>query len=155
MKCMIGLIFSLCVFISYSQTSPAISGDQAGKLSWLTGTWNRTNTKPGRSGHEKWSRISDKEYVGYGVNMRGTDTAFVEKIKIQVKDNTIYYVADVPENKEPVFFKFISLTNDGFICENPGHDFPKKIEYKLTGDKLKATISGDGKAIDYFFEKAK
>jgi hypothetical protein len=40
-----------------------------------------------------------------------------------------------------------------FTCENPEHDFSKKIVYQKDGDKLKATISGDGGSIDYFFEK--
>ena len=32
-------------------------------------------------------------------------------------------------------------------------DFPKKITYRLVGDKLKATISGNGKLSDYLFIK--
>ncbi|WP_315820030.1 hypothetical protein [Paraflavitalea speifideaquila] len=62
-------------------------------------------------------------------------------------------MADVPQNKEPVYFKLTAITKDGFTCENPNHDFPKKIDYKLDGNKLRATISGDGKAIDYLFER--
>ncbi len=125
------------------------------KLDWLEGTWARTNSKPGRSAHEKWQKISSTEWSGIGVNMKGNDTAFVEKLKLVVKDDNIYYVADIVENKQPVFFRLTSLTNDGFVCENPQHDFPKKISYQKDGEKIKATISGDGKSIDYMFERAK
>jgi hypothetical protein len=123
------------------------------KLSWLTGTWNRTNTKPGRTAHERWEKTGNSEMQGWGVNLKGQDTLFVEKLKLVIKDNHIYYVADVPENKQPVYFKLIEITKESFVCENPDHDFPKKIAYVLEGTKLKATISGNGKAIDYLFER--
>ena len=123
------------------------------KLDWLEGTWTRTNVKPGRSAYEKWQKISSSEWSGLGVNMKGSDTAFVEKLKLVIKDGNIYYVADIVENKEPVYFKFTFITNDGFVCENPQHDFPKKISYQKDAEKIKATISGDGKSIDYIFEK--
>ena len=135
-------------FISRSQTAADFK-----KLTWLTGEWNRTNAKPGRSGVEKWVVNSATELQGRGINMRGSDTALVEKLKIIIKDNNIYYAADVPENKSVVLFKFTKLTDNEFVCENPEHDFPKQIAYTRDGTKLKATISGNGKSIDYLFEK--
>jgi hypothetical protein len=123
------------------------------KLNWLMGTWNRTDTKPGRSGHERWEKINANELSGFGVNFKGADTTFMEKLHIVIKEDQIYYVGDVPENQKPVYFKLTEITDTGFICENPEHDFPKKISYQLDGKKLKAQISGNGKAIDYLFEK--
>ena len=123
------------------------------KLNWLTGTWQRTNAKPGRSGMEIWQKTTDTELTGRGINLKGIDTTFVEKLKIIIKGKDIYYVADVPENKETVLFKLTNQSPTSLTFENPQHDFPKKIVYELTGTKLKATISGDGKAIDYWFEK--
>jgi hypothetical protein len=146
------LLFCLLTTAKAQNTSGEAS-DNFNKLSWLTGTWNRTNTKPGRSAHEKWERSGTTALIGWGVNLKGQDTVFVEKLKIVVKDNAIYYVADVPENKQPVYFKITAVSSEGFTCENPMHDFPKKIEYKLEGQHLKATISGNGKAIDYLFER--
>lgn len=127
--------------------------DNFNKLSWLTGTWNRTNVKPGRKAHERWEMSGNHEMKGFGVSMKEQDTLFVEKIKLVIKDNNIWYVADVPQNKEPVYFKLTEISNGGFVCENPAHDFPKKISYKREGNKLVATISGDGKAMDYLFER--
>ena len=129
------------------------TADNFTKLSWLTGTWNRTNVKPGRKAHERWEMVGKYEMKGFGVSMKEQDTLFVEKIKLVIKDNNIWYVADVPENKEPVYFRLTEISKEGFACENPAHDFPKKISYKLDGNKLVATISGDGKAMDYLFER--
>lgn len=130
--------------------SPA---SEFGKLNWLEGSWVRTNARPGRSGIEKWTRVSDVELQGYGISLRGTDTTLVENLKLLVKEGYIYYVADVPENRSEVFFRLTVIGNNHFVCENAEHDFPKKIEYRLEGGALKATISGDGKSIDYWFKQ--
>lgn len=139
--------------LAHSQSSPGNIKDDFKKLDWLEGRWTRSGMKPGRMAQESWQKMSPTEWRGLGVNMKGTDTAFVEKLKIVLKDEDIYYVADIAENKEPVYFKLTAITNTGFVCENPQHDFPKKIAYQKDGNRIKATISGDGKSIDYLFEK--
>jgi len=146
-------MLTCCIFLFINIACAQVTATDIKKLNWLEGNWKRTGMKEGRSGNEHWTKLSDTEWQGIGVNMKGQDTAFVEKIKIIQKGEHIYYVADVPENKEPVLFKFISITEDSFVCENPKHDFPKKISYRKDGNMLKAIISGNGKSIAYSFEK--
>lgn len=122
-------------------------------VEWLTGTWTRTNAKPGRSGVEIWNAPANKQMIGKGINLKGADTTFVEKLKIVEMDGKLFYVADVPENKTEVPFGFTALTKNSFVCENPSHDFPKKIEYTRDGNQLKAVISGNGKSIEYLFQR--
>ncbi len=124
-------------------------------VEWLVGTWERTNTKPGRSGYERWEKINDQELQGLGVSLNGGDTLFIEKLKIILRNDTLYYVADVPENNRLVYFRFTALREGGFTCENPSHDCPKKIMYHKQDQYLNARISGDGKVIDYFFVRRK
>jgi hypothetical protein len=144
------LLISACMIFGWTCQGQASLDDVA----WLNGKWNRTNAKPGRSGMEQWKKISATELQGEGINLKGVDTVFVERLKIILKESQLYYVADITGNKEPVYFKFTNVTPNGFVCENPQHDFPKKIVYAVEDNKLKATISGDGKQIDYLFEKA-
>ncbi|MEP7376146.1 MAG: DUF6265 family protein [Chitinophagaceae bacterium] len=143
------------VVIAHSQSSSQKTKDDFIKLNWLEGDWTRLDVKPGRTAHESWQKISASEWQGIGVNMKGTDTAFAEKLKLVIKENNIYYVADLAENKEPVYFKLTTITDHSFVCENPQHDFPKKIAYQKNGNKIKATISGDGKSFDYLFERSR
>jgi hypothetical protein len=138
---------------AWGQSSSKNAETDFEKLSWLEGTWTRTNAKPGRSGVEEWKRVGDNELVGLGIALKGHDTTFVEKIRLVIKDNQIFYAADVPENKSVVYFKITELTANSFVCENPDHDFPKKIAYTREGKKLTAIISGDGKSIPYTFER--
>jgi hypothetical protein len=147
------LALSLLLILSGCAFAQTKSEKDFAKLSWLEGTWTRTNAKPGRSGVESWVKGMGKELIGLGVNMKGSDTSFVEKLKIIIRDGDIYYVSDVPENPKPVEFKVTSLDEKGFVCENPNHDFPKKISYQHDGNKLRAVISGDGKEMEYLFER--
>lgn len=146
MRLLISLLF--IGTLAYGQTE-----NDLGKVDWLNGNWTRTNAKPGRSGYEVWKKGGPTTMIGRGVMMKGSDTTFVEKIRIEVKDGKLFYVADVPENKGEVWFEFTELKDKSFVCENPKHDFPKKIAYTLDGANLKATISGDGHSIDYLFTK--
>jgi hypothetical protein len=145
-------LFSFLISI-YIQSNAQVNAGDFSKLQWLVGEWNRTNTKAGTSGIEKWIQNSNSELQGWGINMKGNDTSFIEKTKLIIKDGSIYYVADVPENKEPVYFRITTITDYSFTCENPQHDFPKKISYVNDGLKLKATISGNGKSIEYLFDR--
>lgn len=125
------------------------------KLEWLVGKWTRTNAEPGKSGYETWTKVSDLKLSGRGVTLKGKKTNFVEHLEFIVKGNDIFYTVVVTGEKEPTYFKLTTLSNDGFTCENPQHDFPKKISYKRDGKHVKAVISGDGKSVDYNFVATK
>ncbi|MEQ9231258.1 MAG: DUF6265 family protein [Cyclobacteriaceae bacterium] len=128
---------------------------QAQKLKdfkWLEGTWERQGTKVGSTAFESWTYSNDG-LKGEGLTLKGADTVFVEKLSLIMKDNKLFYVAEVSHNTEPTYFEITSVSKTGFICENPDHDFPKKIEYAFTGTEMIATISGDGKDIPFRFKK--
>lgn len=125
------------------------------KLEWLVGKWIRTNPEPGQSGYETWSKTTDLKLSGKGVTLKGKKTIFVENLEFIAKGNDIFYSVVVTGEKQPIYFKLTALNTDGFTCENPKHDFPKKITYKREGNHVKAVISGDGQSVDYNFVKAK
>ncbi len=125
------------------------------KLSWLEGTWMRTNAKPGKKAYEQWKKSGEFTLKGRAFIVKGNDSTFIEKTSLVIKENAIYYVADVPQNNQEILFKLTSINDTGFVCENPMHDFPKKISYQLTGLDMKATISDETKSIDYLFQKVK
>lgn len=125
------------------------------KLEWLAGKWTRTNPDAGQSGYETWTKVSDLKLSGKGVTLKGKKTVFLENLEFIVKGNDIFYTVMVNGEKQPIFFKLTALSADGFTCENPQHDFPKKITYKREGKHIKAVISGNGQSVDYNFTAAK
>lgn len=120
-------------------------------LNWLPGKWQRTNVKAGQTGYETWQKVSPDRFEGSGLTLRGTDTVFFERLQIIEKPDGLYYVAETAQNNQAVYFKFTEATATGFVCENPEHDFPKKITYQLTGNTIQAAIHGDGKSIPFNF----
>jgi len=123
------------------------------QLNWVLGKWQKTDSITKKTSIENWSKISETELTGIGCTLKGKDTVFVEKLKIITKSNELYYVADVKENTEPTLFKITLVTKTGFVCENPQHDFPKKIEYKLTKKHLTVIISDEKKKVNFEFDK--
>lgn len=124
------------------------------ELHWLLGKWERTNVRPGTTAFELWGVGSNNTLTGIGISLKGSDTTFVEKLRIEEKDGSLYYVADVRENAEPTYFKFTQMTDNKFVCENPDHDFPKMISYELKDGILTAIISdGADKKMGFFFKK--
>jgi hypothetical protein len=123
------------------------------KLEWLVGNWQRTNSKPGQSGYENWSKVSDTKLTGKGVTLKGKETVFVEQLELSIKDGDIYYSVIVTGEPKPVQFKLTAISKNAFVCENPQHDFPKKIAYTRNGNSVKAIVSGNGKTLDYEFSR--
>ena len=144
-------ILTVCTLNSFCQSQKVT--DDFKKLEWLSGVWIRTNPQPNRNVNERWVKISATEWQGFGITMKGQDTLSLEKLKMVIKDNTIYYVADMQENKQPVSFKLTEISENRFVVENPEHDFPKKIIYQRDGSSLRATIADNTKSVDYFFQR--
>lgn len=123
------------------------------ELDWILGTWIRQNSKPGETHYEKWWKLSDVHYQGLGVVTSGSDTLFTEKLAIIIEENHVYYVADVQENPEPVYFRFSSMEKNSFVSENPEHDAPRKIAYTLKGNVMTAHVSWEGGGFEAVFRR--
>jgi len=126
---------------------------QLRQMAWLAGTWQRVDLSEGRSGYERWTYDGAQGFVGVGITERDGKITFEEKLRIVPKDGTVYYVADVPENAQPVYFKLTELSKSGFSFENPAHDFPRKIAYRKDGRHLHVRVSAGDKAEEFEFER--
>ncbi len=146
MKTYISVFLFLAVCsASYGQASPSKSvKDNFNKLEWVLGKWERTGLRSGSSAYESWKKTSAYSFEGIGVSMTGSDTTFVEKLRIEIKDDKIYYVADVRQNAKPVYFELTEISAQGFVSKNMEHDFPKVISYSLKENRLTAIISDGG-----------
>lgn len=144
------MLAGLTLFISCSgQSDMSIK-----EIAWMMGNWERTDLKPGKKGYEIWS-LENADLVGMGVSITGSDTTFVEKLRIELVNNVFYYVAEVPGNSEPTRFEVTVLRQNYLKCENPTHDFPKEIIYERDGERLTAIIAAGQKRMSFAFRKMK
>ena len=122
---------------------------------WLKGHWERMGVNVGTSAFEQWEIDVDEAMKGKGVTKSHGQITFVEKLSIVEVDGSPFYAVDVEHNPSPVYFRITELSDLGFECENPLHDFPKKITYTLNGDRLDVNISGGGRSSVFMFVKSK
>lgn len=121
---------------------------------WLTGKWVRLDVASGKTAYEEWETLGDGSFKGRGVSMNRAETTFVEELSIINKDGKLYYVAEVTHNPEPTYFEITEISDQGFTCKNPTHDFPKKIVYqKGVQNELLVTISGGDRSAYFHFVK--
>jgi len=129
---------------------------QQKEFGWLVGKWKLTE----KNVFEEWKISSDKKTLeGLSYRIKEGDTTLMEKLLIKFEQPYFFYISDVAENPAPVKFKITQYNADKFLAENPDHDFPKAIRYKLihkdNQDFIEASIEGDGKVIPYNFIKVK
>ena len=135
---------------------PCAHGQQK-NLDWLLGVWKLD----GKNAYEVWTRgeTGGNTLSGHSFHLMGNDTISDERISIRFFHGAYHYMPDIAGSQPAVDFAFTKIDEVGFVAENPQHDFPKIIRYKLrrdsSGDHLDAAIEGDGKIVPYHFTKLK
>lgn len=111
---------------------------------WLLSTWkNETNRG---TIFESWIEESDFEYGGVSYSLHNGDTTVFETIRIIKDGDSVFYVPTVKtqNDAQPVQFFAKRVTPDKLVFENPSHDYPQLITYRLIStDSLIAEISGE------------
>lgn len=112
------------------------------KLSWLEGEWFGVTDDVVMQ--ENWSKVSDELYSGHAYVLSGEDTLFQEFIRLEVVNDTAYYVVFIPGIPDSTSFQLVKYNNGEAIFENPEHDYPQRVVYKQIGsDSLYAYIEGE------------
>lgn len=130
------------------------------ELRALEGTWFMPTDRGDRL--ELWTIADDSTYLGRGLRIKpeNGDTVTLETIRLELRRDTITYsvVARGQNRNKPVVFRLTNADYDGYLFENPQHDDPKKILYRLLGNReLQVTTEGmrNGRTVkdEYVFER--
>lgn len=123
----------------FSQNEPDIA-----KLEWLIGIWvNHTDRV---DIYEKWEYRDHTELSGMSYYIKQQDTVVLETIRIVKENDRLFYIPTVANqnNGKPVRFMLKQMTENEVRFENPEHDFPQIITYRLKGsNSLVARISSE------------
>lgn len=122
---------------------------------WLLGNWKRLDDKNDKQTYEYWVKASDDLYIGMGCTLANQDTVWREDVLLKKHIDYWNFEVTGKGDSTATLFKLSQITNTGFTCKNPLNEFPKKIEYKRDGEKLKAVISEGGPTIPFTFEALK
>lgn len=130
------------------------------RFHWLNGSWAMKEGEGTVT--EQWTPINDSLLQGSSDFIKGDSVIPFETIRMFSRGNEFFYEATpAGQNKEqPVEFKLTSFSDSGFIAENPQHDFPKRITYRLVNkDSIHAFVDGGSampeKKSDFYYSRKK
>ncbi|MBC7900600.1 MAG: hypothetical protein H7070_11180, partial [Saprospiraceae bacterium] len=121
--------------------------------------WEQNDSVKQRFGAEQWMKPSGGTMIGMSRTIKNGKTVAFEFLRIVQDDNEISYISRPSQNKEETSFKLVKSSANEAVFENPTHDFPQRIIYRLDKTKLFARIEGtnNGKTmgIDFPMTRAK
>jgi uncharacterized damage-inducible protein DinB len=130
------LAFALTPLASNAQTA----AEPAGRLAWLAGCWD--DVRGGRTVEEQWMAPRGGVLLGMGRTSGGARPANYEQMRIEEREGKLVFVAR-PSGQPEAAFTQVELTDSLVAFENPTHDFPQRIVYRLKADgSLLATTEG-------------
>lgn len=132
---------TILLLISFSAFAQASSFKLA-DLGFITGCWESNKPKQTTVGTERWSPISAGMMMGVSQTVKGDKTVMFEFLRIVQDGTNVFYIARPSTNEGETSFKLIKLANQEATFENPTHDFPQRVIYRVSGQNLFARIEG-------------
>ena len=110
-------------------------------LNWLAGCWRADDADAGSG--EQWMPQAGGSMLGMSRTVGGGKTVAHEFMRIAgAADGRLTFFAQ-PSGKPPAAFVAIKQTADEVIFENPEHEFPQRVAYRLEPPAhLRARIEG-------------
>jgi hypothetical protein len=132
-------------------------GSQLDKLAWLGGCW--TSTDGGRHVDEQWMKPLGGTMMGMSRTVANGKTVDSEALAIQETGSEVAYVAR-PLRQPEASFRMVSATTTEARFENPAHDFPQRIIYRLNPDgslhaRIEGTRDGQVRGVDFRMTRGK
>ncbi|MFJ6025201.1 DUF6265 family protein [Brevundimonas sp. NPDC092305] len=119
---------------------------------WMAGYW--LDCSNGREASETWSDPRAGLMVGHAVTVRSGRPSFEVSHIVQTPEG-FAYVAQ-PDGAPPTVFVLSESGQNRAVFSNAANDFPTRVIYERTGDRLNARIEGeiDGQArsMEWAFE---
>ena len=121
-------------------------------LAWLSGCWAAANQEAGSG--EQWMPPAGSTMIGVSRSVRNGETVAFEFIRIvEQDDGGLEFIAS-PSGQSTASFSMLSLSDREVIFENPDHEFPQRIIYRLMSDedllgRIEGTIDGKERAVDF------
>jgi hypothetical protein len=116
------------------------------QLGWLSGCWTSASAGERRV-DEQWMKPLGGSMLGMSRTVVGSRTSEFEFLQIRQTDTGVVYIAK-PSGQAEATFTLKSASATEAVFENPAHDFPQRVIYRLgSGGALQARIEGtrDGK----------
>lgn len=119
----------------------------------LIGTWKMENKEI----YEHWDKLNENAMKGFTYHMKNNQPFITEYSDITREKKDILYRATVLHQNggNSVPFTLTTMDKDFIQFENPKHDFPKTIAYKILSDSVLQVNLSDGKKMEITYKLIK
>lgn len=109
------------------------------ELHWLAGCWAGQKSEPGTEEH--WLAAAAGTMFGISRTVRDGRTTQFEFMEIREIGGKLAFTAH-PSGQPSATFPLLRIGHREAVFENPQHDFPQRVIYRLDGNVLRARIEG-------------
>jgi len=128
----------------------AMSNDLEG-LRFMEGDWRGESGKARIEEH--WIEAAGGIMLGVSRTIVSGKTVAFEFLRIEAREDGVFYVAQ-PNGRPGTDFKLTKVSAGEAVFENPQHDHPKIIRYRLGDGTLVAEVEGDEGNQKFQFRKS-
>jgi len=135
-------------FVACRSAEPDNARGGVETLRWLSGTW--AGDLASSTYEEHWSTPAGGAMLGMARELKDGRMVAFEHLRIEQRNDGVFYVA-APGGGDSVAFRAVRIGPREAVFENPEHDFPVRIAYRLDQDGgLHARVEGsDGQGLDF------
>jgi hypothetical protein len=151
------LILSFIICLAFSFMSFAReSKSTVDSLAWMKGCWASEDGKV----TEQWMAPAGRAMLGMGRTVMNGEMVAFEFMQIRdIKDKGVHFIAK-PSGQAEASFKLVRSSDKEVVFENPEHDFPQRVIYRLKSDgslvgRIEGKQNGKEKGIDFPLIRAK
>ena len=108
-------------------------------LQWMAGTWVHEDAR--QKVTESWVGPANGMMAAVNLTAYAGGKRSFEFLRIVDTNESMSYLAS-PGGRAPVEFRLRELRERRVVFENPAHDFPQRIIYRMDGEWLVARVEG-------------
>lgn len=151
-------VILLCLLLSQALVLAEEKAFSINDLAWLKGCWSLNRN--GRETTEHWLKPAGGTMLGISRTIADGKTVEFEFTRIQQETSgEILFIAK-PSGQPEAIFKLIKGNAHEVIFENPQHDFPQRVIYRLQGEgsllgRIEGVSKGKEKSVDFPMTRAR
>ena len=148
----------LCVLFSSELVFAQEKTFSINDLAWMKGCW--AWSRNGRETTEHWLKPAGGTMLGVSRTVADGKTVEFEFTQIrQDASGAIFFIAK-PSGQPEATFRLIKGSANEVIFENPQHDFPQRVIYRLQSDgsllgRIEGVSKGKEKSVDFPMARAR
>ena len=122
-------------------SSAAAAESDITALAWMAGCWAPEKGEPGSVEH--WLAPAGGTMLGVSRTVKNGQTREFEFMQLRVNAEGKLVLIALPSGQKETTFVATSIGEHSVTFENPQHDFPQKVSYRLdSSDRLVGRIEG-------------